>query len=118
MSWKTVSDAKVVYVPLPKVNAKGEEKVTFVRLGIRVEMADGSYWFYTFRFKSWVNHYTGREVSGKGFNAEWVTVDRKDSYSENKLKREYANRPGLLKALAEGVEMALTAEAEKRAARR
>ena len=108
-AWYRVADAKVVFVPLgEKPNKDGEMRMTFARTGIRVDMADGSWWFNSFRFKTWSRHYTN--LGG--------TVEQKDSYTETCLKRDWGNRPHLLEALNKGVVIALEAEAEKKAAGR
>jgi len=115
-SWRTVADSKVVYVPLgmKPVGKKGEEKMTFARTGIRVEMADLSWWLFHFKSRTWTRHYT---LGG---------IERKDEgITEDKLLRQVAlpppnNWPGpaLKAALEQGVALALEAEAEKRAAAR
>lgn len=118
-SWYTVSDAKVVYVPLGmKPNKDGEMKMSFARTGIRVEMEDGSWWFKHFRSGTWTHHYPGIETVGKGFNAIATPVMHKQSYSQRALERDYSARPYLLAALVAGEDLAKQAEAEKRAASR
>jgi hypothetical protein len=119
-SWRTVSDAKVVYVPLGmKPTKDGEEKMSFARTGIRIEMEDGSWWFFRFQSKTWSRHYPGSKVVGKGFNASNVAIEHKDDgLTENALKRTWGHAPWLLTALKAGVQLALAAEAEKRAASR
>ena len=107
-AWRTVTDAKVVYVPLGmKPNKKGEMKMTFARTGICVEMADFSWWFLHFKSETWTRHY---KLGG---------IERKDAgLSESHLKND--NWPGhaLYAALLSGVDIAMQAEAEKRAAAR
>ena len=103
ISWRTVSDAKVVYVPLgEKPNKKGELKMTFARTGVRVEMADLSWWFFHFKSESWSRHYS---IGG---------VERKDAgLTENQLQRK-CFAPALYQSLLTGLDIAYTAEAEKR----
>ena len=116
-AWYTVASAKVVYVPIgTKVNKKGETKTIFARTGVRVDMVDGSWWFYHFKFLTWSRHYKGTATAGRGFNACTVIVELKDSYTPSKLQREYATRPNLLKALEDGTELAYLEEAEKKLA--
>jgi len=108
MDFRTVNDAKVVYVCVGvKTNKNGEEIPNFVRIGIRVDMVDDSWWFYSFRARSWTNHYKGPETSG---------IEQKQSFSRLALEREYAGiRHKMIDALEEGYALALAKEAEKRA---
>lgn len=116
MKWRTIVEAKVVYFPLTFIK-DGEEKTTFIRVGIRINMEDGSWWFMSFKFSSWTRHYMGADKQGVGFYAsQSKQVERKESYTPASLKREYRDRPQLLETLETGVAMALEAEAEKRAA--
>ena len=118
-AWRTVADAKVVYVPLGEVPGKdGIPRMRFARTGIRVEMADGSWWFKHFKSGTWTHHYPGISTVGKGFNAKATPTMHKQSYSQRALERDYATRPAMLEALISGEQLALDAEAEKRAASR
>ena len=110
LAWRTVTDAKVVYVPLGEKPTKdGEMRMTFARTGIRVEMADFSWWFFHFKSSTWRRHY---KLPGN-------PVEQKDKgLSESALKREKWPGPALVAALESGYDLALTAEAEKRAAGR
>ena len=109
-AWRTVADAKVVYVPLGEVPGKdGIPRMRFARTGIRVEMADGSWWFFHFKGRTWSRHFKNLGSS----------VEQKDDgLSESALKREKWPGPALVAALESGYDLALTAEAEKRAAGR
>ena len=115
-TWYTVSGAKVVSCPIRKIDENGKEKTFFIRMGIRVDMVDGSWWFNHFKYKTWSRHYVAKKTVGKGYNAVSVPVDCTDSYTQSKLEREYATRKQLLDALRIGTELALIEEAEKRAA--
>lgn len=116
-AWRTVAEAKVVYFPLVAGKKKdGEDKIIFIRVGIRIEMADGTWWFHHFKFGSWTHHFMGADKQGTGFYAsQSKQVERKESYTPKALQREYGGR-GLVEALESGVQQALEAEAEKRAA--
>ena len=116
-AWYTIVSAKVVYVPIgTKINKKGEPVTIFARTGIRINMADGSWWFNHFKYGTWSRHYPAMETVGERFNAKSVPVERKESYTPSKLQREYAGRGGLLVALVEGSVLALEEEAERKAA--
>jgi hypothetical protein len=67
-----VEDSKVVYVPTgTRILIKTitdddgneieveEEKTKFARIGIRILMDDGGWWFYAFRTQSWSRHTPG-----------------------------------------------------------
>jgi hypothetical protein len=108
--WKTVASAKVAYVPTGiKTNKKGEEITVFQRIGYRLDMADNSWWFYSFRGKSWTRHWQGLD-KGPYFTAPPVTVDRKIPYNN----RELRENPSLLSMLEGGVALALANEKLKR----
>jgi hypothetical protein len=124
MNWFTVLDAKVSYFGFKAINAKGEEYAKWIRLGIRINMADGSWWFHHFKTSSWTRHWPltqainkqgkpATELGGKPI----MLPEKKDQWGNwEKLAKEFGNRPKLLTALQEGVVMAYEAEAEKRAA--
>ena len=116
----TIDSAKVVYVPMGTyINKDGEEKTRFIRTGIRVDMADGSWWFQKFRSSSWTNHYPTTVVVSKPWEPLITGVQMETkSFSRMALQREYGGRPRLLQALQDGIAQALEEEAEKRAARR
>jgi hypothetical protein len=58
MKWFDVSEATVVWAPIgTTVNKRGEEKTRFSRLGVKVEMADGSWWFHSFKHGSFTQHF-------------------------------------------------------------
>ena len=117
MDHRTIKSAKVVFVPIgTKLNKDGELKTVFVRMGIRVDMLDGSWWFKHFRAGTWTHHWDGLE-SGSCFPFAPVKVERKQSYSRIALEREYAgNRRKMIVALEEGEQLAYAEEAAKRAA--
>jgi hypothetical protein len=119
-AFRTIRDAKVVFVPIGEyVNKKGELKTKFARTGIRVEMEDGSWWFYHFRYNTWSRHYPGMVIVEQGFNAMPTCCERKDGgLAPHALKRVWGHNPQLLAALEEGKELALIREAEEREERR
>ena len=49
MDWFTVQSSEIVWAPIGSfVKKNGEEKTRFKRIGVRVRMMDGSWWFYSF----------------------------------------------------------------------
>ena len=44
-AYRTVVDAKVQKAPLEIVKEDGEAMTVFLKIGYRIEMADGSWWF-------------------------------------------------------------------------
>lgn len=110
--YRTVTDAKVVKAPLEIAQDDGQTMLVFVRIGIRLEMADGSHWFQH-KSGSWTHHFAGLERDP--FDDSLVHVQRKASYSPRQLDRDFGNRPEFLRALAVGVEVAEALEAVKRA---
>jgi len=111
-----VVESKIVWAPIGVRTLKnGETKPKFVRIGVRVSMADGSWWFYSFRHDSWTQHFKpavktdrlGRPVVEEG---KIVTVERKNNYRNwAAVCKEFAARsPGLVNALQNGVTDALS----------
>jgi hypothetical protein len=103
-----VSTAKVLQVPSDetKVNRAGEEvPARFYRVGIRVDMEDGSHWFNSFRSDSWTHHWVPAIPERED---DWATepVEHKQSYTRRELEREYRDRPVMLQALELGVALA------------
>ncbi len=74
------------------------ELLVFVRIGVRVEMADGSWWFQS-KKGSWTHHFTDMERDP--FDDSLLRVERKDTYSPHKLRREWGGEPGFMEALDE-----------------
>lgn len=123
-NWFTVTEAKVVYVPLKGGRDGGEdEKTRFARTGIRINMADGSWWFHHFKHNSWTKHWPlvramdrlGRPATELGGEPVYLP-ERVDRYGQfSKVVKEYGTRvPQLVTALLEGKDSALEAEAEAR----
>jgi hypothetical protein len=115
-NWYTVVESKIVWAPIGTIRTKtGEEKPKFVRIGVRVDMADGSWWFYSFRHDSWTQHFkpvpattrTGQPLVESG---SVVMVNKKNSYKNwAGVCKEFAARsPGIINALQTGVTNALS----------
>lgn len=112
MNWFTVQDKEIVWAPIGTyTNKKGETKTRFIRIGVRVKMADGSWWFFSFKHSSWTKHNTlvrkmdkmGRpECDARG---EPVFLpERKESYTPFQFQKEWGKRkPELVAALENAV---------------
>jgi hypothetical protein len=122
-----VVDSKVVYVPLTqtKTNRKGEDKerTSFARLGVRITLQGGVWWFYHFGAGSWTKHVPGRPTTYKSGSPVLdkgkpvIGPEKKYSYaSDKKLTEAFGHCQPLLDALFNGRTDAEIADAEKRAA--
>jgi hypothetical protein len=103
MPWLTLSSAKIVYAPpedTGRVDKDGEPILIFRRIGIRVETADGSWWFQSRRTGTWTRHWMA-PVDRNGWDGP-ERVERKESFSH----RQLAANPALLAVLTMGVELA------------
>ena len=118
-SWNTAIDSKLVWAPIGMRTLKdGTTKPRFVKIGVKVEMADGSWWFFSFRHESWTQHFVPvRAMDRLGRPAmqgnsplylparvvRWATTE--------KVVKEFGSRaPGLVLALQTGLEAALEAQ--------
>lgn len=99
MNWCTVKESKLVWAPAgTTVNKRGEEKPRFIRLGVKVEMMDGSWWFFSFKHSSWTKHWPlvrkndrlGRPAVEGGKPV--FLPERKDRYTVLTLHREWDKR--------------------------
>jgi hypothetical protein len=107
MDWFTVKESEVVWAPIGLMtNKKGEQKTRFKRIGVRVRMMDGSWWFFSFVHKSWTKHNKlvqrldrlGRPMVEAGKPV--FLPERKDRYTIAGLHKEWASRrPELIRAL-------------------
>lgn len=133
VAWFTLASAKVVYIPLPVKAKKGKDggkdtEVRFIRTGIRINMADGSWWFFRFGKETWSQHYPLVQATTRwnapavefGTNKPIYLPERVERYSSfQKVVKEWGVRsPKLVAALLAGRDLALEEEAEKRAAAR
>lgn len=106
-AWFNVSESKITWAPVGKyVTKKGEVKVRFKRIGVRVDMADGSWWFYSFTHNTWTKHWPlTRKIDGLGRPAveggkPVYLPERKDRYTVEGLRKEWlARKPELVAAL-------------------
>lgn len=123
-AWYTVVESKVSWAPIgSRITKGGDEKPRFSRIGVRINMADGSWWFYSFKHNSWTIHHTpvrkldrlGRPMVEAGQPV--FMPERKTRYNDwAAVHKEFASRsPGMVAALQKGVEDALEAEAAEEA---
>ncbi len=120
-AWYTVSESKVSWAPIgTRVLKNGDEKPRFSRIGVRINMADGSWWFYSFKHDSWTMHRPGVRLLDR-LGRPAVEAGKPVFGPERKLRfdnwnavvKEYGGRsPGIVAALQGAVESALAAEAE------
>jgi len=117
--WYTVVESKVSWAPIgSRILKNGEEKPRFSRIGVRINMEDGSWWFYSFKHDSWTLHRVpvrkldrlGRPAVEAGkpvFHPE-----RKERWSNwAAVVREFGYRsPNIIAALRGAVEAALAEE--------
>lgn len=106
-AWFTTTDSKETWAPIGTyTNKNGETKVKFKRIGIRVDMADGSWWFYSYTHGTWTKHWPkvqkmdklGRPATEGGKPV--FLPERKDRYTVAGLHKEWASRkPELVSAL-------------------
>lgn len=121
-----VATSKVVYVPFTVKAKDGGEDTKFMRTGIRIDMADGSWWFHHFKRGTWTQHYPrvqatthwGAPAVVFGTGEPIFTPERVERYKDfTHIVREWGKRtPKLVAALLEGQDQALEDEAEKRGA--
>jgi len=113
MSWFTVKESKIVFAPITATKKNGDPTTRFIKIGVKVEMADGSWWFYSFKHASWTKHNTlvrkmdklGRPAVEGGKPV--FLPERKDRYTGTSLHREWGSRkPELIRALSSAVESA------------
>lgn len=111
MGWFTVKESKMVWAPVGvRVLKNGEEKTRFLRIGVRVDMEDGSWWFFSFKHKTWTRHHPRRMATDMfGRPNGNLLPERKENYTSWKLYKEWGGRkPELISALEGAV-----AEAEE-----
>jgi hypothetical protein len=115
-NWYTVVESKIVWAPIgTRVLKNGDEKTRFSRIGVKISMADGSWWFYSFRHDSWTQHFPlrpkldrlGRPVVEYGKIA--MQPEKKNKWANwDALSKDFGGRsPGLINALRDAVVSAL-----------
>ena len=109
-----VTNAKVQYIPNGTyIDRNGEEHVKFMRVGTRIELANGEWWFCTSR-GAWTRHTVGpirRHNSGSPVlmdNGEPERMaGRIESYrNDTRLREAYGHCPKLINALNLGLILA------------
>ena len=126
--WLTVHEAKVLYAPIEKMvpNKKGDlkKKTSFIKLSVKITMADGDIWFHSFKYDSWSKRTPGpikRYASGSP-----IMGDDGKPVREKEQKQRWANTPTfhkrmshckrLLDVLTNAEIQAIAEDAEKRQA--
>lgn len=109
MAWFDVSETKLVWAPIgTAVNKNGQERTKFSRLGVKVEMADGSWWFYSFKHGSYTQHFPRVKAFWTPGEQEHYLPERKNRYASwEAVQKEFKNRPAFLKALESAIDEAL-----------
>ena len=118
-SWRTVSDSKVVWAPIGfRTKKDGTAAPKFSRIGIKIEMIDGSWWFYSFKHESWTRHdkpiraldRLGRPAVEAG-KPVFLPARKNRWDSWNDIVKDYQQRsPGIISVLQEAAAMALESE--------
>lgn len=111
MNWFTIKETQLVWAPVGTfTNKKGETKTKFIKLGVKITMADGTHWFYSYKHASWTKHHLPvRKMDRLGRPAEEAGKPvylpaRKERYTETELHREWGKRkPELVTALQTAV---------------
>jgi hypothetical protein len=116
--WNQVVESKIVWAPIGYVQKKdGSTAPRFSRIGVRVDMADGTHWHYSFKHESWTHHHKpvqaldrlGRPAKEAGRPV--FLPPKKNRWDADELQKEFSKRsPELLIALQTGVEQALQSE--------
>ena len=97
-AYHTVTAAKVAKFPLTIVKDDGSELLVFVRIGVRVEMADGSWWFQS------------KKGSGRTTSPTWnvtrsttacCTWSGRTRTRRTSCGSEWGGEPGFMEALDE-----------------
>lgn len=110
--WFTINETQLVWAPIGTfTNKNGEMKTKFIRIGVKIKMADGTHWFYSFKHASWTKHHLPvRKMDCMGRPAEEAGKPvylpaHKERYTETELQREWGKRkPELVKSLYSALE--------------
>lgn len=120
--WFDVSEATVVWAPIgTTVNKRGEERTRFSRLGIKVEMADGSWWFHSFKHGSFTQHFPliqasdrlGRPAVDPKGNPVMLPERTNRFANLQAVCREFENRPQFVQNLTSALARAMSESNDK-----
>jgi len=128
MSICTISEAKIVYVPIPKIvidkDGIEKEKTKFVRSGVRITMGDKTSWFHSFTHGTWSQHFPqvqkiqhwGAPAFELGTTTPIMIRETVNKYKNFRaVVAEFGVRnQGLVCALLDGVKQALQDEEDRR----
>jgi hypothetical protein len=103
--------SEVVWVPVGEyVNKKGEVKTKFCKVGVRVQISDGTSWFYSFIHDTWTKHLPAYPVKNRAGlpvyehgKATMQTPPAEHVGNEKKLRQSYGHCAALIAALQFGV---------------
>ena len=109
MAWFDVSEAKLVWAPIgTTVNKNGQERTRFSRLGVKVEMGDGSWWFYSFKHGSYTQHFPRvKAFWNPGGDVSYLPEKKNRYASWSAVQKEFKDRPAFLESLQNAVNQAL-----------
>lgn len=109
MAWFNVSEAKLVWAPIgTAVNKNGQERTKFSRLGVKVEMDDGSWWFYSFKHGSYTQHFQRVKAFWTPGEPVAYLPEKKNRYSSwSAMEKEFKDRPNFLTNLQNAIGEAL-----------
>lgn len=97
--WFTIRSAQLTWAPIGTfVNQNGELRTKFIKIGVKITMEDGSWWFYSFKHDSWTKHWPAVRKLDR-LNRPAVEAgkpvylpERKDNYSHKQFVREWGKR--------------------------
>ena len=127
--WLRVTESKVSWFLLggkskskPKSTDK-DHKPCWIKMGVRINMADGSWWFFHYKYGSWKKHWTRVQATNRlgqpAFDGDKPIMlpERTESYKDQAtLEKEWTRMPELVSALLTAVHIAELEEAAKKAA--
>lgn len=106
MAWFDVSEATMVWAPIgTTVNKSGEERPRFSRLGVKVKMDDGCWWFYSFKHGSYTQHFPRvKKFWTAGLDESTHLPEKTNRYASwSAVEKEFKNRPHFLESLQNAI---------------
>lgn len=114
--WNPVFDCSVVksamvkYIPVAMRKTITGEMPRYARLGIRLNMKNGDWWFLSFKTGKWTFH--SWELIRVPHSSTFKNVERKQTYTVGHLQTNLSVQ--ILNALNLGVRLAFQSEMERR----
>lgn len=126
-NWLKVTEAKVSYVVFTKKDREtGEKKPCSLpnRLGVKITLGDGTWYFYHFRYESWTQHTPGNVkcyASGTPMTDPQGNVLRHPERiarwdNDFKFRKAFAHCPKLIAVIEAAYDQAIAEDEEKQAA--